>query len=130
MSQPKKPTSPFKNRNFIIVLVMLLMLFVMFPLTGKSSEQDMTRTEFLAMMGDSTKVITELTLQKTPDGIIIEGAYQMSPEEIAKANEQRSALAALPVPTRTTGTPSGSRATCWKFQTSRLPPGKCSRASR
>ena len=93
MSQPKKPTSPFKNRNFIIVLVMLLMLFVMFPLTGKSSEQDMTRTEFLAMMGDSTKVITELTLQKTPDGIIIEGAYQMSPEEIAKANEQRSALA-------------------------------------
>ena len=93
MSQPKKPASPFKNRNFIIVLVMLLMLFVMFPLTGKSSEQDMTRTEFLAMMGDSTKVITELTLQKTPDGIIIEGAYQMSPEEIAKANEQRSALA-------------------------------------
>ena len=93
MSQPKKTTSPFKNRNFIIVLIMLLMLFVMFPLTGKDNEQDLTRTEFLAMMGDSTKVITELTLQKTPDGIIIDGAYQMGPEEIAEANKKRSALA-------------------------------------
>ena len=70
MNQPKKPTAPFKNRNFIIVLIMLLMLFVMFPMTAKDSEKDITRTEFLAMMGDSAKVITELTLQKTPDGVI------------------------------------------------------------
>ena len=84
MNQPKKP-APFKNKNFIIVLIMLLMLFVMFPMTGKESSKDITRTEFLAMMGDSTKVITELTLQKTPDGVIIEGAYEMSPEEIAEA---------------------------------------------
>ncbi len=93
MSQPKKPAPPFKNRNFIIVLIMLVMLFVMFPLTGKNGEQDMTRTEFLAMMGDSTKVITELTLQKTPDGIIIEGAYKMSDQEIAEAEKNRSAIA-------------------------------------
>ena len=57
MNQPKKPTAPFKNRNFIIVLIMLLMLFVMFPMTAKDSEKDITRTEFLAMMGDSAKVI-------------------------------------------------------------------------
>ena len=30
MSQIKKPASPFKNRNFIIVLIILVMLFVMF----------------------------------------------------------------------------------------------------
>ncbi|ADL26591.1 cell division protein FtsH [Fibrobacter succinogenes subsp. succinogenes S85] len=72
---------------------MLLMLFVMFPMTGKDSSKDITRTEFLAMMGDSTKIITELTLQKTPDGVIIEGAYEMSPEEIAEAKKSQSALA-------------------------------------
>ncbi|WP_406538475.1 ATP-dependent zinc metalloprotease FtsH [Fibrobacter sp.] len=92
MNQPKKP-APFKNKNFIIVLIMLLMLFVMFPMTGKDSSKDITRTEFLALMGDSTKVITELTLQKTPDGVIIEGAYEMSPEEIAEAKKSQSALA-------------------------------------
>ena len=92
MNQPKKP-APFKNKNFIIVLIMLLMLFVMFPMTGKDSSKDITRTEFLALMGDSTKVITELTLQKTPDGVIIEGAYEMSPEEIAEAKKGQSALA-------------------------------------
>ena len=88
-----KSTPPYKNKNFIIVIIMLVMLFLMFPLTGKSKEQDMTRTEFLAMMGDSTKVITELTLQKTPDGIVIEGAYQMTPEEIAEAKKKQSAIA-------------------------------------
>ena len=92
MNQPKKP-APFKNKNFIIVLIMLLMLFVMFPMTGKDSIKDITRTEFLALMGDSTKVITELTLQKTPDGVIIEGAYEMSPEEVAEAKKNQSALA-------------------------------------
>ena len=92
MNQPKKP-APFKNKNFIIVLIMLLMLFVMFPMTGKDSSKDITRTEFLAMMGDSTKVITELTLQKTPDGVIIEGAYEMCPEEVAEAKKNQSALA-------------------------------------
>ena len=92
MNQPKKP-APFKNKNFIIVLIMLLMLFVMFPMTGKDSSKDITRTEFLALMGDSTKVITELTLQKTPDGVIIEGAYEMSPEEVAEAKKSQSALA-------------------------------------
>jgi len=93
MNQPKKQPAPFKNKNFIIVLIMLLMLFVMFPMTGKDSNKDITRTEFLALMGDSTKVITELSLQKTPDGVIIEGAYEMTPEEIAEAKKNQSTLA-------------------------------------
>ncbi|WP_290938115.1 ATP-dependent zinc metalloprotease FtsH [Fibrobacter sp.] len=93
MNKPKKPNAPFKNKNFIIVLIMLLMLFVMFPMTSKDSNKDITRTEFLEMMGDSTKAITELSLQKTPDGVIIEGAYEMTPEEIAEAKQKQSALA-------------------------------------
>ena len=92
MSQGKQ-TPPYRSKNFIILLVMILLLFVMFPLAGKDGESDITRTEFLAMMGDSTKVITELTLQKTPDGVIIEGKREMSPEEIAEAKKNQSALA-------------------------------------
>jgi len=92
MSQEKK-SPPYRSKNFIILLVMILLLFVMFPLAGKDGDTDITRTEFLAMMGDSTKVITELTLQKTPDGVIIEGQREMSPEEIAEAKKNRSALA-------------------------------------
>ena len=119
MSQIKKPASPFKNRNFIIVLIMLVMLFVMFPLTGQDKEQNLTRTEFLAMMGDSTKVITELSLQKTPDGIII--------ERLPKPPRTRAPWRALRVPTMQ-ATPATSQATCSKSLTSRLPHGKCSRA--
>ena len=92
MSQEKK-SPPYRSKNFIILLVMILLLFVMFPLAGKDGDSDITRTEFLAMMGDSTKVITDLTLQKTPDGVIIEGQREMSPEEIAEARKNRSALA-------------------------------------
>ena len=92
MSQGK-PTPPYRSKNFIILLVMILLLFVMFPLAGKDSDADITRTEFLAMMGDSTKVITELSLQKTPDGVIIEGKREMSAEEKAEAKKNQSALA-------------------------------------
>ena len=92
MSQGK-PTPPYRSKNFIILVVMILLLFVMFPLAGKDGESDITRTEFLAMMGDSTKVITELSLQKTPDGVIIEGKREMSPDEIAEAKRNQSALA-------------------------------------
>ncbi len=92
MSQEKN-SPPYRSKNFIILLVMILLLFVMFPLAGKDGDSDITRTEFLAMMGDSTKVITDLTLQKTPDGVIIEGQREMSPEEIAEARKNRSALA-------------------------------------
>ena len=94
MSQMQgKPTSPFKNRNFIVLIIMILLLFVMFPLATNDNNEEMTRTEFLAMMGDSTKVITELSLQKTPDGVIVEGTRMMSDKEIAEAKQQQSAIA-------------------------------------
>ena len=88
-----KPTSPFKNRNFIVLIIMILLLFVMFPLATNENNEEMTRTEFLAMMGDSTKVITELSLQRTPDGVIVEGTRLMSDKEIAEAKQQQSAIA-------------------------------------
>lgn len=102
MSQEKK-SPPYRSKNFIILLVMILLLFVMFPLAGKDGDSDITRTEFLAMMGDSTKVITNLTLQKTPDGVIIEGQREMSPEEIAEAKKNRSALARFTKPSDDNG---------------------------
>ena len=94
MSQMQgKPTSPFKNRNFIVLIIMILLLFVMFPLATNDNNEEMTRTEFLAMMGDSTKVITELSLQRTPDGVIVEGTRMMSDMEVAEAKQQQSAIA-------------------------------------
>ncbi|MCF0224261.1 MAG: ATP-dependent zinc metalloprotease FtsH [Fibrobacter sp.] len=94
MSQTKgKPTPPFKNKNFIILIVMILLLFIMFPLASKEGESDITRTEFLAMMADTSMVITELTLQKTPDGIIITGERQMTKSEAEDAQKKTSTLA-------------------------------------
>ena len=94
MSQLKgKPTPPLRSKNFIILLVMILLLFVMFPLASKDGESNITRTEFLEMMEDSTKVITELSLHKTPDGIIIEGSREMNPEELAEAKKNQGMFA-------------------------------------
>ncbi|SHK47583.1 ATP-dependent zinc metalloprotease FtsH [Fibrobacter sp. UWEL] len=94
MSQiPGKPTPPYRSKNFIILIVMILLLFIMFPLASKDDGADMTRTEFLAMMGDSTKVITELSLQKTKDGIIIEGARELTAEESAEASKEKGLFA-------------------------------------
>ena len=90
---PGKPTPPYRSKNFIILLIMIILLFVMFPLASKDDNTDMTRTEFLAMMGDSTQVITELTLQKTKDGIIIEGARELTAEEAAAAKNDQSLFA-------------------------------------
>lgn len=101
-----KPSSPLKNRNFIVLLVMILLLFVMFPLATKDGEEDITRTEFLAMMGDTTQVITELTLQKTPDGVIVEGNRKMSDAEIAEAKKNQSAISRI---TKAGSEPSGTK---------------------
>ena len=37
MSQEKK-SPPYRSKNFIILLVMILLLFVMFPLAGKDGD--------------------------------------------------------------------------------------------
>lgn len=87
-----KPTPPYRSKNFIILIVMILLLFAMFPLASKD-DTDMTRTEFLAMMGDSTKVITELSLQKTRDGIIIEGARELTAEEASETKKDKGLFA-------------------------------------
>ncbi|MCF0215069.1 MAG: ATP-dependent zinc metalloprotease FtsH [Fibrobacteraceae bacterium] len=92
MSNPAKPTSPFKNKNFIILLIMILMLFIMFPLASKNSDEELTRTDFLTMMGDSTKVVTELSLHKTPDGIIIEGSRELTVAEVEEVKNSQSAI--------------------------------------
>ena len=60
----------------------------MMRLYSEETTKELTRTEFLSMMADTTSVITELKLQKTADGVVIEGKREMTPEEAQKASSQ------------------------------------------
>ena len=80
----KKATSPFRNKNFLIVVLMIFLLVFMMRLSADGEAKDLTRTEFLALMGDSTIQVTELTLQQTADGIVVEGIRKKTEAEKAK----------------------------------------------
>lgn len=75
MATPK-PNHPLKNKNFFIVILMIALLIFMMQFSEGGEKPDITRTEFLAMMADSSVKITELSLQKTSDGIIVEGSRE------------------------------------------------------
>ena len=87
-----KTASPFRNKNFFVIVTMLLMVLLLMRLYSEDTKLDLSRTEFLAMMADSTVVIKELRLQKMADGIVIEGERAMTPKEIAEAAKHVSAL--------------------------------------
>ena len=87
---PGNPKPPYRSKNFIILLVMILLLFIMFPLSSKDNADEITRTEFLSMMSDSTMVITELSLQQTRDGVIIEGARGLTAQEASAGKKEHS----------------------------------------
>jgi len=87
-----KTASPFRNKNFFVIVAMLLMVFLLMRLYSESPKLELTRTDFLAMMADSTVVIKDLRLQKTSDGIVIEGERAMTPEEIATAAKKTNAF--------------------------------------
>jgi len=87
-----KTASPFRNKNFFVIVTMLLMVLLLMRLYSEDTKLDLSRTEFLAMMADSTVVIKDLRLQKTSDGISIEGERAMTPKEIAEAAKHVSAL--------------------------------------
>ena len=53
MAKAKK-TSPIRNKNLFVVFAMILLLIFMMRYSENGSTQEMTRTEFLAMMADST----------------------------------------------------------------------------
>ncbi len=79
--------APFKHKNFIIVILMIVLLVFMMRASNEGEAKDLTRTEFLAMMADSTVTITELTLQKTSDGIIVEGSRALTEAEKQSAKD-------------------------------------------
>lgn len=76
-----KQNKPFLQKNFLIVIAMILLLVFMMRMSNDNEPKDMTRTEFLAMMADSSVVISEMTLQKTRDGIIVEGSRELTEAE-------------------------------------------------
>ncbi len=82
-----KPTPPFRSKNFFIVLAMLTLLIFMVRLSGEDKSNDLTRTEFLAMMADSTAQIKELTLQNTGDGIAVTGVRLLNKNEATAQKE-------------------------------------------
>ena len=95
MSNKPKAPSAFHNRNFFLIATMLLMVLFFMRLYNDDTSLDLTRTDFFAMMNDSTTEIKSLKLQRTLDGIMIEGTRAMTPEEIGKSEKQSSFLSKL-----------------------------------
>src|SRR5574344_605000 len=94
MMNKAKTASPFRNKNFFVIVTMLLMILLLMRMYSKEDPtQDLTRTDFLAMMADTTTHITQLHLQQTQDGIAIEGKRAMTPKEAQDAKAHQSAFA-------------------------------------
>ena len=58
-----RTASPFKNKNFFVIIAMFLIILFMMQLYTEENNLELSRTEFLAMMSDSNTDITELSLQ-------------------------------------------------------------------
>lgn len=82
--KPNKVPSAFQNRNFFLIATMLLMALFFMRLYSEEPAKTLSRTEFLAMMADSTTEIKSLKLHRTMDGIAVEGTKAMTEEDRAK----------------------------------------------
>lgn len=90
MAKAKTPT-PLRNKNLFVVFAMILLLIFMMRFSEDSNPHEMTRTEFLTMMADSTVKIQEISLQKTADGIVVEGKRFLSDSEAQSKKAKGSA---------------------------------------
>lgn len=95
MSNKPKAPSAFHNRNFFLIATMLLMVLFFMRLYDDDTSLDLTRTDFLAMMNDSTTEIKSLKLQRTLDGIMVEGTRTMTEDEVSNAQKQTGFLSRL-----------------------------------
>ncbi|MDY6370458.1 MAG: cell division protein FtsH, partial [Fibrobacter sp.] len=95
MSNKPKAPSAFHNRNFFLIATMLLMVLFFMRLYNDETSLDLTRTDFFAMMNDSTTEIKSLKLQRTLDGIMIEGSRAMTEEEIAETAKEQGLLSRI-----------------------------------
>lgn len=80
-SLPKVKSSNWRNKNFFLILFLILLGLLLLRLYNEGLNQKISRTEFLSWMEDSTVSIPSLQLQKTVDGIAILGERKMSPSE-------------------------------------------------
>ena len=95
MSNKPKAPSAFHNRNFFLIATMLLMVLFFMRLYNDDTSLDLTRTDFFAMMNDSSTEIKSLKLQRTLDGIMVEGTRAMNAEEMAEEAQQQGLLSKL-----------------------------------
>jgi cell division protease FtsH len=83
-SLPKVKASGWRNKNFFLILFLILIGLLMLKLWNEGQVKPVNRTQFLAWINDSTTVITKLKLQKATDGIMIIGERKMSSKEMAE----------------------------------------------
>ena len=88
MSQPdlqKKPKPPqmpqMRSKNFFFLVAMCLLALVMLKLYSDDPVKEVSRTQFLEWMADSTVKIDSLSLRTTADGIEIIGKRRLSTNE-------------------------------------------------
>jgi cell division protease FtsH len=95
MKDPQKPQAAeggWKSKNFFLIFLILgLGFWLLLSMDGNNEDSRISRTEFLALMQDSSVKVDTLVLQKAMDGVIIRGQRILSPDEIAaKAAETPS----------------------------------------
>ncbi len=84
-----KSGTPFRNKNFLLILFMILLGLLLLRLYSQDLSQDITRTEFLQWIENDSVKIVKIELQKTSDGIAITGERAMNAAEKAEQSETK-----------------------------------------
>jgi cell division protease FtsH len=84
-----KSSTPFRNKNFLLILFMILLGLLLLRLYSQDLNQDITRTEFLQWIENDSVKIAKIELQKTSDGIAITGERAMTAAEKAEQSQSR-----------------------------------------
>jgi cell division protease FtsH len=79
---PKPPQMPqMRSKNFFFLAAMCLLALVMLKLYSEDTVKEVSRTQFMEWMADSTIRIDSLSLRTTADGIEIFGKRKLSANE-------------------------------------------------
>jgi len=88
-SLPKVKASGWRNKNFFLILFLVLLGLLLLRLYSDGMNQRVSRTQFLAWIEDSTVVLKNIQLQKTADGIAILGERAMNAKELSEVSKNR-----------------------------------------
>jgi cell division protease FtsH len=90
---PGASTGVFRNKNFILILFMILLGFFLYRLYSEDmGNAEITRTQFLKWMQTDSIQIKSLTLQQVQDGIVIKGERILTDEELKSKQEKANPL--------------------------------------